>query len=315
MMDLSVAICTYNGESRIGKVLDCLRSQVTPASMSWEVIVVDNNSTDGTKQVIEARQRQWQHSPLRYVFEPEQGLALARSRAVQAASGTFVCFLDDDTLPAEDWVAQAYQFGNSHPKIGAFGGQIHGDYEVEPPPEIKKIAVFLAVIERGSKPYRYEPQTRMLPPGAGLVIRRQAWLEAVPAKPILLGRVAGVMLASEDIEALAHIQQAGWEIWYNPEMHLYHQIPRWRLEKDYLFSLIRGIGFARTHIRMVRLHAWQRPLFLPLYLVNDLKRVILHVVKYRTLIQTDLAIGCEMQLLVSSLLSPFYLWLHALRLK
>lgn len=315
MMDLSVAICTYNGDSRIGRVLDALRSQVNPTSIAWEVIVVDNNSTDGTKQVIEDYQRQWQSPSLKYVFEPEQGVALARSRAVQAASGTFVCFLDDDTLPAEDWVAQAFQFGKSHPKIGAFGGQIHGEYEVEPPPEFKKVAVFLAVIERGAKPYRYEPQARMLPPGAGLVIRRQAWLEAVPKKPVLLGRVAGVMLASEDIEALAHIQRSGWEVWYNPEMHLYHQIPRWRMEKDYLLSLIRGMGFARTHIRMVRLSPWQRPLFLPLYLLNDIKRVILHVVKYRTLIRTDLAIACEMQLLVSSLLSPFYLWLHALRLK
>ncbi|NDJ15720.1 hormogonium polysaccharide biosynthesis glycosyltransferase HpsE [Myxacorys almedinensis] len=316
MTDVSVAICTYNGESRIGAVLERLRSQVNPGAVVWEIIVVDNNSTDGTKQTVERYCHQWESSvPLRYVFEREQGLALARSRAVLEASGTWVCFLDDDTLPAQDWLKQAAEFGKSHPQVGAFGGQIHGDYEVEPPPEFNKIAVFLAVIERGAKPYRYEPRARVLPPGAGLAVRRQAWLDVVPKKPVLLGRVSGVMLASEDIEALAHLQKAGWEVWYNPEMHLYHQIPQWRTEKRYLFSLIRGIGFARSHIRMVRLSPWQRPLFLPLYLLNDLKRVVVHVVKYRALVTTDLAIACEMQYLVSSLLSPFYLWFHTVGLK
>jgi glycosyltransferase involved in cell wall biosynthesis len=316
MIDLSVAICTYNGESRVGTVLERLRSQCNTAAISWEVIVVDNNSTDGTKLVVERHQSQWEQAfPLKYVFEPKQGLALARSRAIHVASGKFVCFLDDDTLPADNWVAQAHSFSELHPDIGAFGGQIHGDYEIEPPPGFNKIAVFLAVIERGAKPYRYEPKARVLPPGAGLVVRRQAWLNAVPERTVLLGRISGVMLASEDIEALIYIQKAGWEVWYNPDMHLYHQIPRSRMEQEYLFSLIRGIGFARNQIRMVRLSPWQRPFCLPIYLLNDLKRVILHLIKYGTLITTDLAIACEMQLLVSSLLSPFYLWLHAIRLK
>jgi glycosyltransferase involved in cell wall biosynthesis len=314
MVDISIAICTYNGEARLGKVLERLRSQQHTESIAWEIVVVDNNSADRTKALIEGYQQHW-NAPfsLRYVFEAEQGLALARSRAIREAAGALVSFLDDDTLPAKDWVAQAYSFAQAHAHVGAFGGQVHGDYEVEPPPGFEKIAVFLAIIERGSKPFCYKPEAKILPPGAGLVVRRQVWLDHVPARTVLLGRVGGVMLASEDIEALAYIQKAGWEIWYNPNLHLYHQIPQWRMERTYLFSLIRGIGFARTQVRMARLCLWQRPFWLPIYLLNDFKRVVLHVIKHRKLIRTDLAVACEMQWLVSSLLSPFYMWLHMRR--
>lgn len=309
MVDVSVAICTYNGEQRIGKVLDRLRSQVSPHSLIWEVTVVDNNSTDETRRIVEQYQRNWNHPfALKYVFEPKQGATFARARAVQETTGAWVAFLDDDTLPAEDWVVQAYRFGEAHPQAGAFGGQIHGEFEVEPPADFKRIAVFLAIIERGTKPHRYEPEKRVLPPSAGLVVRRQAWLDSVPENPVLIGRTSSLMLASEDIEMNAHLQNAGWEIWYNPEMHLYHQIPQWRLERAYLLSLMNGIGLAKYPIRMVRLRPWHRPFAVPIYWLNDLRKAILHALKYRNAIATDLAAACEMQLLVSSLVSPFYFW-------
>lgn len=309
MVDFTVAICTYNGETRLPEVLERVRSQVVSDPISWEIIVVDNNSTDNTKQVIQDYQQHWPLSaPLKYVFESQQGAAFARLKAVQEATGAFVGFLDDDTLPAPDWVAAAYKFGVEHPQAGAFGGQIHGDYEVEPPKDFKKVAVFLAIIERGSKPYMYEPKKRMLPPSAGLVVRRQAWCESLPMRPFLTGRTTKSMLTSEDIEAVAYVQKAGWEIWYNPQMHLYHQIPRSRMEREYLLSLVRGIGLARHHIRMVRIEPWQRPLLSPLFVANDLQKVIRHFFKYRKVLKTDLAAACEMQLLSSSLMSPFFLW-------
>jgi glycosyltransferase involved in cell wall biosynthesis len=314
MLNLSVAICTYNGESRVGTVLEKLRSQRNTAAFAWEILVINNNSTDGTLQVVEQIQRDWdQPYPLRCVTETEQGLSFARSRAIQEAQGEFVAFLDDDTVPDENWVMQTCRFAQDHPQVGAFGGQIHGDFEVEPPEDFKKVAVFLAIIERGVNPYCYKPQERMLPPGAGIVARRKAWLDAVPRRTILVGRVNGRMLASEDIEVIAHIQKAGWEIWYNPEMHLYHQIPQWRMERSYLLSLVKGIGLARHHVRMVRLFPWYRPLAVPVYLANDLRRILIHAIKHGRHITTDLAAACEMQLLLSSFVSPFYLWFISLK--
>jgi glycosyltransferase involved in cell wall biosynthesis len=295
-MDLSVVVCTYNGEARIGQVLDRVRSQIQTESITWEVLVIDNNSRDNTKQVVA------KYPEVRYVFEPQQGLAFARSRAVKEATGQWIAFLDDDTLPDQNWVTQAYQFAQTHPEIGAFGGQIHPEYEVEPPKGIQKVAPYLAIVERGSEPHRYD---RVLPPGAGLVVRRQVWLDHMPEQLALVGRTTAAMLASEDIEAILYIQKAGYEIWYNPEMHLYHQIPKWRIERSYLLKLTKGVGLARHQIRMTRWKTWQRPLVTLIYLLNDLIKLIIHWAKFRR--SQNLEIVCEQQLLLSSLVSPFYL--------
>lgn len=308
-MDFTVAIPTYNGGKRVPEVLERLREQIGAEKISWEVIVVDNNSTDNTAQVVGEYQANWPlSSPLRYVLETEQGAACARQRAVEEARGSLVGFLDDDNIPALDWVAQAYKFGQAHPNVGVYGSQIHGDFEVEPPEDFKKIACYLAITERGSKPHRYEPRSKMLPPGAGLVVRRHVWCENVPKRLVLnhKGREAG--LASEDLEVALYIQRAGWEIWYNPDMHVHHKIPQSRLSKESLVGVFRCVGLSRHHIRMLSIKSWQRPLVFVAYMVNDLRKLIVHILKHRGAIQTDLIAACERELLWCSLISPFYLW-------
>lgn len=304
MLEFSVVIATYKGANRIGNVLERLRSQSQIESLSWEVLVVDNNSTDTTQEVVATYASDFP-VPLKYVFEAQQGAAFARSRGATEANGDWIAFLDDDNLPNDDWLFQAAQFAQNRPHIGAFNGQIHGAYEVEPPAEVKDIAVYLAIVERGSKPHRYD---RVLPPTAGLVVQRQVWLTHVPKRPALVGRTTSAMLGSEDIEAILHIQNAGWEIWYNPNMHLDHQIPHWRLERSYLLKLVRGVGLARHHIRMIRWKAWQRPAIALIYLLHDLSKLLVFKLKHPN--TERLSFACEWELLVSSLISPFYLWHH-----
>jgi len=309
MVDFTVAIPTYNGEKRLPELLERLRSQTGTEHFTWEIIVVDNNSADNTANVVREYQANWPTtSLLKYSFEAEQGAAFARQRAVEEARGTFIGFLDDDNLPSANWVAAAYAFGQAHPRIGAYGSQIHGQFETEPPEYLKKFACFLAIIERGSQAHLYEPKKKMLPPGAGLVVRKQAWRENVPRRLVLNHKGKESGLASEDLEALLHIQQAGWEIWYNPQMCVYHQIPHWRLEREHLISLVRCVGLSRHRIRMLSIKAWQRPLAFFAYLLNDLRRLMIHQLKYRSTVKSDLIAACEMELLWSSLVSPFYLW-------
>ena len=307
-LDFSVAIPTYNGQSRLPELLERLRNQLNTEHFSWEIIVVDNNSTDNTAAVVKTYQASWQCPyPLKYCFEVQQGVAYARQRAIEEAKGTFIGFLDDDNYPSATWVQAAYAFGQQHPDTGAYGSQVHGTFEVEPPENFGKIACFLAITERGTKPHRYEAHMKMLPPGAGLVVRKQAWCQTVPKRQVLnyKGREAG--LASEDLEAVLHIQLGGWEIWYNPEMHIYHQIPAWRFQREYLIRLFRCVGLSKHHLRMLRTQPWQRPLASIGYLANDLIKIILHYCKYRSRIKSNLIAACEMELLISSLISPFYL--------
>jgi glycosyltransferase involved in cell wall biosynthesis len=308
MVDFTVAICTYNGANRLPDVFEALQQQTGTEQIRWEIIVVDNNSTDDTREVIQNYQRQWStNQPFQYLFETNQGAAFARIRAVKAAKGQFIGFLDDDNIPAPNWIAAAYKFGSDHPQVGAYGSQIHGDYEVEPSEDLKKVAFFLAVIERGAHPQKYDRRKGMLPPSAGLVVRRQAWCDNVPDRPFLSGRTATWLPSGEDLEALAYIQRAGWEIWYNPAMEVHHKIPHWRMERDSMLKLVLGAGLARHHIRMVRTPAWLRPILLPVYFANDTRKVLRHYLQHHKQLKTSVAAACEMEFLRGTLLSPFYL--------
>ena len=278
---------------------------------AWEVIVIDNNSRDRTKTVVQQYQAIWTNlHPLNYHFEPKQGLAWARRLAVKKALGRLIAFLDDDNLPTESWVAAAYSFGQKYPQAGAYGSQIRAEYEIEPPPKFQQIACFLGIIDRGQKSFRYDLLNRWLfPAGAGMVIRRQAWLESVPKKFLLTG-VSGTSLTAkgEDIETLSYLRKKGWQIWHNPEMIIYHHIPQERLKKDYLIRLFQGVGLSRYATRMVRLLSWQRSLYLLLYLGGDLYKLIAYYLYNHQILDEDLVAICQFQLFFNSLISPFYHW-------
>ncbi|AFY54109.1 glycosyl transferase [Rivularia sp. PCC 7116] len=308
-LNFTVAIPTYNGGSRLSEILERLKNQLHTEDISWEIIVVDNNSNDDTANIVKKYQENWQYPfPLRYCFELKQGLAYAREKAVSEAKGELIGFLDDDNYPVSSWVAKAYEFARKYPKAGAIASQIHPNWEIEPPENFQRIAPFLAIVERGNTPLFYNPKSKLLPPGAGLVIRKQAWLESVPNQLILTGRIVGNMLTGEDTEMLSYIQQSNWEIWYNPEMEIYHQIPEWRLQKEYLFPFFKGIGLSRYVTRMVDIKPLLKPAAIFAYMANDLRKILFHIFKHGKKVKTDLVAACEMQLFINSLISPFYLW-------
>ncbi|WP_081972571.1 hormogonium polysaccharide biosynthesis glycosyltransferase HpsE [Leptolyngbya sp. KIOST-1] len=307
VLDLTVVICTYNGEQRLPKVLDCLLAQLGTEHLAWEIIVVDNNSTDGTAQVVSAYQQHWpQDIPLRYAFEPRQGAAYARQHAINIARSPLVGFLDDDNHPALGWVVAAHRFGQTHPQAGAFGSRIRGQFETTPPPNFDRIGAILALTERGSEPLIYNPKQKVLPPGAGLVVRRQAWLACVP-KQLSLADSIGFRAAGEDLEVVLYMQRQGWEIWYNPAMRVQHEIPASRFERDYLLRLFRGIGLSRHRTRMLSVARWLWPLMTLVYMANDLRKILRHLIQYRAGAIADTVTACELTLYAYSLISPVYM--------
>lgn len=309
MVDFTVAIPTYNGAERLPGVLEGLRSQIHLDELSWEIIVVDNNSSDETARVVQAYQANWaENCPLHYAFEAEPGAAFARQRAVEMAKGKYIGFLDDDNVPALDWVASAYAFAEAHPRVGAMGSEIEGDFSVPPPEYLSRLNCYLGIIQRGTEARRYEVKTKVLPPAAGLVVRREAWLNNVPQRLFLNHTSKDAGLASEDLEAVLYIQKAGWEVWHNPAMKVRHKIPPQRCEKEYLLSLVRCIGLSRHHLRMLRLTPWQRPLATVAYGANDLRKFLQHLVKYGNAVKTDVVVACDRELFSSILLSPFFLF-------
>ncbi len=307
MLDFTVAIPTYNGAARLPLVLAALAAQRGTESLTWEIWVIDNNSRDTTAQVVQDYQAQWPCSyPLHYGHEARQGLAYARQRAIELAAGCYVAFLDDDNLPAPDWVQAAYHFGEQHRPAGAFSGRICGRYEVEPPANFSRIAQFLAIRDHGPEARRFRPEHLQLPPGAGLVVRRSAWLAAVPRDLAIAGNQGKLLARGEDYEALLHLHRAGWEIWYNPAMSLDHLIPPWRLERSYLLNLARTCGLATYELRLVTAPPGHGLWLYGRTLLGNLKRLALHLLKYRGRVRTDLIAAFELTFHYYSLVSPFY---------
>ncbi|MGD1713781.1 hormogonium polysaccharide biosynthesis glycosyltransferase HpsE [Dapis sp. BLCC M172] len=313
-VDFTVAIPTYNGETRLPDLLDRLKSQINTEDFSWEVIIVDNNSTDMTAKVVENYQAEWSKLiSLKYIFAPKQGVEFARQKAVEKARGELIGFLDDDNLPDSEWVAQAYSFGQKNPQVGAFGSQIHGEFfeqnsESKLPENLKEIACFLAIVERGNKPRLYDSKYKILPPSAGVVVRKQVWQQAFPKTLCLNNTDKAAQLPSENLEVLRNIQQTGWEIWYNPAMVVYHKIANSQLKRDYLLNLIRCVGLSRHHQKKMTLKSWQKSLAFPDYIGNDFRRLALHSIKNGESIKADAITNYQTEFLWKTIKSPFLFW-------
>lgn len=309
-LNISIVIPTYNGAERLPKVLDKLLEQVGIENIKCEINVIDNNSSDKTFEVVENYQKKFHKDyTLRYFLEKHQGIAFARIRGVNESRGEFVAFVDDDNLPTSDWIWQSYNFGKEHPQAGAWSGQIHGDFEVNPPENFSRIQAFLAIREHGEKAYLFDAVNLRLPPGAALVIRKQAWLESVPQNPQQLmfkGRLGKLMIGGDDTEILLYLHRAGWQIWYNPSMHIYHQIPKWRFERDYLLNIARGYGLCIFQLRLINAKAWQKPIVFCKTILGNLRRIIQHLIKYKFSLNNDLIAVFEMEFYLASMMSPFY---------
>ncbi|PZO12591.1 MAG: glycosyl transferase [Leptolyngbya foveolarum] len=308
--DFTVVIPTYNGGDRLGTLLDRLRHQINVEDISWEIIVVDNNSTDHTREVVQHYQTHPQidwpdRISLRYEFEPQQGAGFARNLGVRTARSSLIGFLDDDNLPWINWIRAAYKFAQQHPQVGVFGSRIRGKFSTPVPANFNRIAALLALTDRGPHPIPYKPEAKILPPGAGLVVRRQAWLENIPERRSLAEKF-GEREAGEDLEMVLYIQQAGWEVWYNARMWMHHVIPENRLTKTYLVKLCKGIGLSRYHTRMLSFAPRQRPFVLLPYVLNDIRKIVLHVAREREKVVTDTVSASEMMLYLASLVSPLY---------
>ena len=308
-MDITVAICTYNGAEEVPEVLDHLRVQEGVEDIQWEVLVVDNNSTDGTEAVVRKQQKEWaRDAELHYAFEGRQGKSHALQTAVENARGTCIAFLDDDNLPAPDWVAAAHRFAGAHPRAGAFGGQVHGRFEEEPPTSFGLVKPLFALNERAEEVcYSAGDGLQFAAPGAGLVVRREAWVECVPETGLELKGPTGDSRGTlgEEFELQWRLYEHGWEIWHNPEMHLKHEIPADRFEEKYLKDFFKAIGLSRHYTRMMQFKPWQRPFATVAYWGADLWKLLSLGWTYREKMFTDRFVQGRARMTVYMLIAPF----------
>src|SRR5260370_28179757 len=125
-MSVTGAICTFNRAESLRRTLNSLAAMLVPSGLTWELIIVNNNSTDHTDDVIEEYR---DRLPLRREFEPRQGHSNARNRAMDSASGEYIVWTDDDVVVDAGWLTAYVEAFRRWPEAAVFGGRITPRYE------------------------------------------------------------------------------------------------------------------------------------------------------------------------------------------
>ena len=222
--DISAVITTYNRSEMLATALAAVLGQKT-GSVSYEVVVVDNNSTDNTRATIEAFIANG-HTNLRYVFEPKQGIAHGRNAGVAAAQGDIIAFTDDDVVVRENWIATIKRAFDENPGIQYVGGKILPRW-TEPPPQWLTVDHWwpLALLDRGDKRFYVNASNHICLPTANAAFRREVFSQIGLFSPEFSGR--------EDHELLIRLLQAGGQGMYEPDLVVTASVQPERLLKSY----------------------------------------------------------------------------------
>ena len=240
---ISAVICCHNSAKVLPPTLAHLANQIVSPSVSWEVVIVDNASTDGTVDVA----RSWPASasaPLRVVSEPKLGLAYARARGVEDARGEIISFVDDDNWLCPSWVQTVYDVMRAHPEVGALGGFAAPEFETARPSWFAPVAYLYATGPEADISGDVTGDCMLC--GAGLSVRRSALadIQRKGFRPIVVGRQGAGVGAGEDSEMTYSLRLAGWRLWLDPRLRLTHFLPVRRLSWDYARRLAYGSAFA-----------------------------------------------------------------------
>jgi len=229
-MDASIIVCTYNRAESLRDTLRALRDQQPVTGREWEVIVVDNNSKDDTRQAIAEFQREW--PLLRYEFQGEQGLSHARNHGIAVARGNILLFTDDDVLPAPDWM-EVTLAGLKQYSADACGGHIAPIWETPPPAWLtERFYGFLAVRTDRSDDYMITEPSQA-PFGANMAFRKSVF-DQVGSFDVRRGRQGNVLAGGEDIELFERILSASLRAVFLGNSRVHHKVEAYRCTKRYL---------------------------------------------------------------------------------
>jgi glycosyltransferase involved in cell wall biosynthesis len=234
---ISVAICTHNPRrDYLERALHALSIQTLP-KRSWELLIVDNASRD---VVARGYDLSW-HPNARHLREETLGLTSARFRAIAAACGDLIVFVDDDNVLARDYLEEAVRLAEAFPHLGVFGsGCLEAQFEIPPPPALRPHLSLLGIRTISAPLWSYHAADHAMTPwGAGLVATRivasryQQFTERLNIT-LLLGRRGRALYSGEDelFSSLAIRLGLGFGIF--PQLQITHLIGRHRLNRPYM---------------------------------------------------------------------------------
>lgn len=242
-LDVTIALCTRNRAAQLSRALASLCALTVPEGTTWEVIVVDNGSSDETGRVL---QEFAGRLPVRGLFEPVPGLSRARNCALEAARGRYICWTDDDVLLSPQWLAAYLEAFRRHPDAALFGGPIAPILQhpirrlFERGKDRWPLAGPFAARSPGAAVRPLSLENCDVPFGANLAVRvaehrRHPFDERLGSSPTI-NRLA------DEIDVIYRMMKQGAEGWWVPDARVLHVIPPERQTLRYLILYYRRIG-------------------------------------------------------------------------
>ena len=252
----TVLIATYNRAALLDRTLASLRRLRVAPGRRWEAIVVDNNSADGTRAVVERHAADFPVA-LTYLFESEQGRSSALNTGIAASAGTIIAMTDDDVLVDAGWLDAACDalLHPGDPLLTYAGGPVAPLWETPPPAWLDltrgDLWGTIAIQDHGDRPFVYE-EARKVPLGANIAARRSLF-DAIGGFRPDLGRSSGRRVLGQEVpELLARARAAGLRGIYLPPMRVQHHVPSARLTRRYFRRWWFGKGVSRATLERTR---------------------------------------------------------------
>jgi glycosyltransferase involved in cell wall biosynthesis len=239
-MQVSVAICTCNRSELLKLCLESLARQTHPPDQ-FEIIVIDNNSTDLTQEVVMNFVKTNRNLTIKLLVETKQGVSFARNRALGEACFPVIAFIDDDETADENWLADLITpFTN--PEIHVVGGAVELEF-LAPLPNwfFPELCSHLCDYKPTMPELYFLKGTEYLPVSGNLAARRQSMLQ-VGGFNTFLGRKSddSEIMGGEETKLLKQMFEAGMTIAIQPTARVLHLVPESKLTKSYFFRIIDG---------------------------------------------------------------------------
>ncbi|MDX2214293.1 MAG: glycosyltransferase family 2 protein [Oculatellaceae cyanobacterium bins.114] len=229
---ISAIICTHNRDGYLGAAIDSLLEQDFPGE--YEVIVIDNASSDRTREVVEAR---LPHPRLQYVYEPVTGLSVARNTGAQAAQSPILAYLDDDAVASPQWLRVLHAAYQTHDTLAIAGGKVTllwAEGTSQPPWLSENLAANLGAYDLGEQ-IVYIDSPNLTPRGLNYSIDRE-FLEKIGGFDVNLGRVGKNLLSNEELHMTELALGMGWQVAYLPDALAAHNVAPERLERSWFLK-------------------------------------------------------------------------------
>lgn len=242
---ISVILCTYNRDKYIYNVLKSVAENDYPHDQ-YEIVLVNNNSTDGTENECRRFQADYPDIRFRYFLETNQGLSYARNCGIRNAQGDLLAYVDDDATVNPEYLRTYSDFFTHHPEAVAAGGPILPVYETE---ETEWMTHYTRQLITG-KLFLGNNQrefTRGAFPGGGNACYRKSVFDTVGLFNVELGRKGNSLIGAEEKDLFDKMTTHGMHFYYLPNAILYHIIPPHKLTQDYFDRLTYSIGVSERY--------------------------------------------------------------------